>query len=252
MPKDNFFASLPNRGEVRISGPDRTSFLQGLITNDVEKLEPGALLYACFLTPQGKFLHDFFIREEEDTLILDCEGGARAQDLGTRLSRYKLRADVEIDVNEDVEVYSLLPSPRKRGPHSHTSGSDQIPARGGDDVLFYKDPRHADLGSRTYKKPENLTEKPFEEWDRLRISLCFPDGSRDLIPEKSTLAEANMDGLNAIDYDKGCYVGQELTARMHYRSLGKKHLAVVDPNALPEGAELRSSCGDIALALIRP
>ena len=107
------------------------------------------------------------------------------------------------------------------------------------------------MGFRSFDKPDNIPEKPFEEWDKTRIELTIPDGSRDLIPQKSTMDEARMDQLGAVSYDKGCYVGQELTARMHYRGLGKKHLQTVNLNALPEGAELRSSCGDIGIALVK-
>ena len=125
---------------------------------------------------------------------MDIEGGARAQDLLKRLETYKLRADVTLELADQIPVYAIL---------------------GGLD-------------------PAGI-----------------PDGSRDLIPEKSTMDEARMDTLNAIDYDKGCYVGQELTARMHYRGLGKKHLEVVDIHTLPEKSDLRSTCGDIGLALVR-
>lgn len=222
-----FFTTLPNRGLIHIEGEDRNNFLQGLITNDIEKLESGKLLYACLLTPQGKFLHDFFISKGDGFLLLESEGGARAQDLYERLNKYRLRADVQISVENNAPVYAVI-------------GAN----------LGIKDPRHDEMGYRSFEKPD-LLEQPFETWDRHRINLTIPDGSRDLIPEKSTMDEAHMDQLNAIDYDKGCYVGQELTARMHYRGLGKKHLQTVNVNDLPEKAELRSKCGDIGIALIR-
>ncbi len=214
---------------MHIEGKDRIDFLQKLITNDMGKLEAGKILYACLLTPQGKFLHDFFIHGGEDFLLLDCEGGARAHDLAKRLNIYRLRADVQISVEEHNDVYAIFGAPD----------------------IGLPDPRHADMGTRSFEKPDHIPEAPFETWDTQRISLCIPDGSRDLIPEQSTMDEAHMDQLNAIDYNKGCYVGQELTARMHYRGLGKKHLATVKTDALPEKAELRSHCGEIGLALIR-
>lgn len=222
-----YFTTLPSRGLIHIEGKDRHDFLQGLITNDIEKLESGKLLYACLLTPQGKFLHDFFISEGDGFLLLECEGGKRAQDLYERLNKYRLRADVQISVEENAPVYAVIGT-----------------------AVGIKDPRHDDMGYRGFEKPD-LPEQPFETWDTLRINLTIPDGSRDLIPEKSTMDEARMDQLNAVDYDKGCYVGQELTARMHYRGLGKKHLQTVNVNDLPEKAELRSSCGDVGIALIR-
>lgn len=230
------FVRLEKRGLITLSGPDAKDFLQDLITNDIRKLSPGTLLYACLLTPQGKFLHDFFLveRAADGAVLLDCEGGERARDLARRLGMYKLRKDVMIEIQERNTVYALL-----------SAG-----AQPGDNVSF-ADPRHPDMGLRSFVKPENLPEAPFSEWDRLRISLTIPDGSRDLKVGVSTMEEARMDTLNAIDYQKGCYVGQELTARMHYRGLGKKHLRTVKLEELPEDAELRSSCGDIGIALVR-
>jgi hypothetical protein len=224
------FVTLEHRGLITLEGPDTREFLQALITNDIGKLTPATPLYACLLTPQGKFLHDFFAVEREDgAILLDCEGGVRVADLAKRLTMYKLRKDVTIETQENHAVYAVLDSPAPGLP----------------------DPRHPALGRRSSTKPDNLPEAPFETWDRLRISLAIPDGSRDFEVGTSTMDEARMDSLNAIDYEKGCYIGQELTARMHYRGLGKKHLYTVTLSELPKGAELRSTCGDIGLALVR-
>ena len=226
MPENAYCVTLPNRGLVTITGPDRREFLQGLISNDINLLDRQPCVYACLLNAQGKFLHDFFITEQDDTIFLDCESGARAQDLFKRLSMYKLRANVTIKIQEHNHVYA-------------GQGSHGIP-----------DPRHPAMGFRSFDKP-SFDEKPFEEWDRLRITLTIPDGSRDMIPEKSTLMESNIDQLSGISFEKGCYIGQELTARMHYRALVKKRLKTVSLHQLPEGAELRSSCGDIGIALVK-
>ena len=238
---DSFFVKLKNRGLIHLEGPDRHAFLQGLITNDINTLKPGKALYACLLTPQGKFLHDFFITEGHDFTLLECEGGGRAQDLFERLNRYRLRADVQISVEENVPVYATLPP-----LIPPASGGARAQRRGG-----APDPRHPEMGIRAFEKPSDLEEKPFEDWDRRRIRFGIPDGSRDMIPEKSTLDEANIERWNGVSHDKGCYVGQELTARMHHRGLGKKHLKTVELDALPDKAELRSSCGNIGLALIK-
>ena len=229
MAQTPFFTKLKNRGLIFVSGPDRHDFLQGLITNDMDKLTPDKPLYACLLTPQGKFLHDFFVIEgTEDEILLDCEGGERAQDLFERLNQYKLRKDVELGLEENKDVYAVFGA-----------------------SMGWPDPRHKEMDERCFVKPDGLEEKPFEAWDEQRIRLAIPDGSRDLIPGQSTMDEGRMDTLNAIDYDKGCYVGQELTARMHYRGLGKKHLETVKLDELPDKAELRSQCGDIGIALVR-
>ena len=219
------YSSLPNRGLIKVSGADRRAFLQGLISNDVNLLDKQPSVYACLLTAQGKFLHDFFLTEKDDTILIDCEGGARAEDLAKRLKMFKLRSKVEIEVEPSHNVYI-----------SNTEGWD--------------DPRHPDLGKRSFTKPAG-EEQPFEVWDKKRIMLAVPDGSRDMIVEKSTLLESGIDILNGISWDKGCYVGQELTARMNYRALVKKRLQTVKVNELPDGAELRSTYGDIGIALVK-
>lgn len=239
-----FFTSLPNRGTVRIAGPDRRLFLQGLITNDVALLDPpGAMVYACLLTPQGKFLHDFFMTEQDDMIQLECEGSARAADLAATLKKFRLRSKVEIEHTETQDVFVSL------------NGQ-------------YRDPRHPALGARSYTRPDEGDEAPFAEWDRHRITFGIPDGSRDMLIGQSTMMECGLDRLNALSLTKGCYMGQELTARMHYRGLAKRHLIPVHIPGHPPGStlpppgtdlrdgdtligEMRSSCGNIGLALLR-
>ena len=235
-----FFVKLQNRGLLQIEGEDRGAFLQGLISNDMKALETQPAIYACLLTPQGKFLHDFFVIKGDGVLLLDCEGGDRAQDLYKRLLMYRLRSKVQISIEDHHDVYAVI-------GHEVPSG--------------FADPRHDGLGYRVFEPPADITEQDFEAWDRLRISLCVPDGSRDMVVEKSTLLECGVDRLHGISYTKGCYVGQELTARMHHRGLAKKHLYVVQ-GALPAAGdditadgrllgEMRSSCGDTGLALLK-
>ncbi len=229
MTQDPFYTTLPARGRIVLSGPDRAAFLQDLVTQDIRLLTPDALLYSCLLTPQGKFLHDFFIlAPDADTILLDCEGGTRTQDLFKRLTLYRLRKRVELTCGEDAPVYGVF-----------------------GEALGWPDPRHPEMGFRSYEKPQTLPESPFCVWDHWRITLGIPDGSRDLVIGQSTLDEGRIEALHGVSYDKGCYVGQELTARMHYRGLGKKHLQRVPLSALPAGAELRSTCGDIGLALVK-
>lgn len=228
MPQEPFFTTLKNRGQIKISGESKKSFLQALISNDVALLNNQKAIYACLLTPQGKFLYDFFITEEANKLLLDCEGGDRSKDLSKLFNMYKLHADIDIETTTNIPVYAIMNSSE----------------------YGYQDPRHKDIGYRSYIKP-NLPEKDFKYWDYLRISLCIPDGSRDMLVGKSTLLESNIDKLFGVSFDKGCYIGQEITARMHYRALVKKRLKYVNINELPEGAKLRSSCEDIAIALIK-
>ena len=234
-----FYVTLPNRGLIHIEGEDRVEFLQGLVSNDLTKLEQQRIQYACLLTPQGKFLHDFFLHWGKDFILMDCEGGARTQDLYDRLNKYRLRADVKISVENNNVVYASI-----------------------DHKIGLPDPRHFKMGHRSFEKPDGL-EESFLEWDRERILLGIPDGSRDLEVERSTMLECNLDKFHAIDWDKGCWMGQELTARMHHRNLGKKHLRVLKFDGIPPApfsdieingktiGNMRSSCSDVGLAIIK-
>ena len=219
MPQDTYFTTLKDRGCLTITETDKEDFLQGLISNDITLLKTQDCVYSCLLTPQGKFLYDFFITQSGDILKIECEGGQRVNDFAKVLNMYKLRSNVQIDIEESITVYAVF----------------------GSTEYGHKDPRHADMGYRSFEKPD-LPEKEFDVWDRHRINLAIPNGSRDLIPQKSTLAEGRIDELHGLSYDKGCYVGQELTARMHYRGLAKKYLTTVTPddlglNALPAFGE---------------
>lgn len=245
MTQNVFYTRLKNRGQITVSGSDRRTFLQGLISNDINLLDTQSLIYACFLTPQGKFLYDFFIREEARSLVLDCEGGERAESFFRVLQMYKLHANVEISMVTEIEVFACF-------------GFEH----------GFPDPRHEEIGRRFYGiPPQGIEEKPFDVWDCLRIALCVPDGSRDMVPQKSTLLECGIDRLNGVSFGKGCYMGQELTARMHYRGLVKKHLRCVSPQDIgyeqfpPSGTEIvrdghiigemRSFCGNIGIALLK-
>jgi folate-binding protein YgfZ len=240
MSIEAFCVTLPGRGLIHVEGADRVEFLQGLVSNDVEKLEEQHIQYACLLTPQGKYLHDFFLHHGDGFILIDCEGGERAKDLYHRLNRYRLRADVKLSVEEDNSVFAVF---------------------GNDEGL--PDPRHAEMGRRSFEKPD-LPEKSFDEWDMTRLKLGIPDGSRDMEVERSTMLECNLDKFNAVDWKKGCWMGQELTARMHYRNLGKKHLQALEfldtapPPPLSDliigdrlAGQMRTSCGPFALAMVK-
>ena len=223
------FVKLP-RDIVAISGTDNRTFLQGLVSQDMDRTSAVTSIYSALLTPQGKYLHDFFIAQTGDTLLVDCEAG-RGADLIQRLSRFRLRADVQLEPRDDLCVFAILGD----GAHE-TLGLSMAPGQTAPiaDGLAFTDPRAPALGCRLIgSSPETLawlaqaglTEAGFETYDALRISLEVPDGSRDMEVEKSTLLESNFDELNGIDWEKGCYMGQELTARTKYRGLVKRKLA---------------------------
>ena len=238
---------LPNRGLLRVSGEDAEDFLQNLVSNNIARASADTAVYATLLTPQGKFLHDFFAIRDDAGFLLDCEAD-RLPDLKRRLTLYKLRAKVELsDETENWQVLAIL--------NGEAEGA-----------LVFADPRHDGMGRRAILPAETTVEgdeAPFEAYEARRIGLGLPDGSRDIEVEKSFLLEHRMDEFNAIDFKKGCYVGQELTARTKYRgNVRKKLTRVAVEGDLPEpgtpvladGIEvgtIRTGLGGEALAVLR-
>jgi folate-binding protein YgfZ len=267
MPEASF-ALLDDRGVLAVSGADRRSFLQGLVSNDVEKVGPAQARFAALLTAQGKYLHDFMMIEFDEALWLEAEAG-RLGGLRRRLSIYRLRAKVELDEQPELAVAVVF------GEGALAAmGLSEAPgvARPFGSGVAFVDPRLPALGARCILpsidiRPAlegiGLAESGFPAYDRLRIELGIPDGGRDLVPEKSILLEAGFDELNGVDWQKGCYIGQELTARTKYRGLIKKRLMPVKidgpapaPGAIVtadgrEVGEMRSSRDGLGLALLR-
>jgi len=242
-------AYLPERGVIAVSGPDRVEFLQGLVSNDVALAMPGKpmgrAVWAALLSPQGKWLADFFILSDGETLLLDCER-AQTDMLVVRLSRYRLRARVTIaDVSAEWAV--------------HAAWGTAPPVDG----LIAADPRLPEAGWRVLTLAPLAGSASAADWDHYRLSLGLPDGSRDLETDKTVLLEAGFDELSGVSWTKGCYMGQELTARTKYRGLIKRRLVPVRvEGALPPpgtpvtraGVEvgiLRSGHDAMALATLR-
>jgi folate-binding protein YgfZ len=258
--------ALNDRAVISVKGPDARSFLQGLISNDVEKVAADRAVYSAFLTAQGRFLHDFFVAASGDALWLDVEA-ARADDLRRRLSIFRLRAKATLALEPDLAVEALVGD----GAAAHL-GLSTDPGQGGplDGGVAFVDPRLAAMGVRIVRprgaRPVELARIPAGEpdaYDRLRLMHGLPDGSRDLPVEKAILLENGFDELNGIDWKKGCYVGQELTARTKYRGLVRKRLMpVMVDGPLPapgtvvtvdgqDAGEMRSGRDGRALALLR-
>ncbi|HVR67430.1 MAG TPA: folate-binding protein [Verrucomicrobiae bacterium] len=256
------FATIAKRrGVLRIAGEDRVSFLQGLVTNDVARAAAGQPVYSALLTAQGRFLHDFFIVPQTDALLLDCEAERRA-DLMRRLGIYKLRAKVTIEDKTGSLAIVLL----------WGDALDPDALRGNDAAAIFADPRLPALGARAIVAADNaaswIAKYGFnaaneDSYDHHRIALGVPDGSRDLPVERALLLENGFDELHGIDWQKGCYIGQEVTARMRYRSLVRKQLLPVSidgptpdfgaPITLDgaEAGEMRSAVEGLGLALLR-
>jgi len=251
------YVMLEGRGVLAIEGEDAREFLQGLISNDIEKATEETAIYAAILTPQGKYLFDFMIVQRGDQLLLEAEA-SRLQALSQRLTMYKLRAKVDItDVSEEFAVIALL------GPEGITaSGLPEQPgiAAPFDDGIVFVDPRLSALGARTLL-PSSSAEAALEakglnagesaDYDKLRLQLGIPEGSQDLTIDKATLLESGFEELNGVDFDKGCFVGQELTARMKYRALVKKRLMPVAFEGEPPASGALIKAGDREIGEIR-
>ncbi len=205
---------MSNRRILRLSGKDTDSFLQGLITNDVRRLDDG-LVYAALLTPQGKYLADFFLKRDDESVLLDV-AETLADGLAKRLTMYKLRADVAIDQTDLNLQRGTGPAPEGALP----------------------DPRHPDLGWRAYSAAPESDDGT--DWDAIRVRHCIPETGIELTPD-SYILESGFEALNGLDFKKGCYVGQEVTARMKHKTELRKGLRVVEiAGTAPIGAEIKS------------
>lgn len=189
-----------DRTVLKISGADAQRFLQDLVTNNLDKTN---LIYAALLTPQGKYLFDFFLLKQNDAWLLDVKSDC-AQALAQRLMMYRLRADVVI---EDSGL-------------SVQCGLGDLP----DGAVA--DPRHSALGWRFYTS--NAGDEASIDWDAIRVEHCIPETGIELIADNTYILEAGFERLDGIDFKKGCYVGQEINARMKHKTELRKGLITVN------------------------
>lgn len=240
------FARLHRRALVSVSGPDWRSFLQGLITQDVESLAEGELRYGALLTPQGRLLYDLFILGGTDSVLLDVDAQAR-EALIQRLSMYRLRAKVGLERAEGG-VFALWNAAEAEDP-------------------WRRDPRLPALGFRAYALEAPAVDAAAgdeDAYDAHRLSLGVPDPSRDCRGDGDYPIEANLDLLNGIDFRKGCFIGQETTSRMKRRGQIKSRMVPVSLEGGPPAAgaevlaggnlragEVRSARDGRAMALLR-
>jgi tRNA-modifying protein YgfZ len=216
--------TLINRALIRLSGEDVRGFLQGLVTNDVLGPLP---VWAGLLTPQGKVLFDFIIWAQGDDLLIDCEREATGE-LAKRLTLYRLRRVIKIEREEHLCVHWSL-----------TAG------------IGVPDPRNADLGQR-WLAPESGEVGADEAFLQHRLSLGIVEGRAELGSDKTLWLEANAREQNGVSFSKGCYIGQENTARMHHRDKVNKRLAVLPMDTDP-GADARIwySAAGYAVTIVR-
>jgi tRNA-modifying protein YgfZ len=229
---------LENRIIIKVSGEDRIAFLQGLVTNDVSQLSP---MYSALLTPQGKYLFDFFIIPQPDHLLIDCEE-SKSQQLISKLKLYKLRSKVELSIDDTHDIV-LSDTPIEA-------------------LISYLDPRDTRLGYRIIMPSPSSYSPDSDQYLNLRLEYCIPEGDTDLFQDKSIPMECRLDDLHGINWTKGCYMGQELTARTKYRGLVRKSLVSVSVDGSLNGekiiyfedkevGDLRSHNSSLGIAYLR-
>ena len=251
------YTELSDRAVLRLTGADTRSFLQGLVTADVDHLSETQALYAGLLTPQGKILFDFFLAQSGEEIFIDC-AKPQAADLTKRLTFYKLRAAVEIaDVSEERTVVAIW-------------GGD-VP---GDtsDAVCYADPRFSQAGTRllvaageieAIASQLGLAQAGEAAYHAHRIALGLADSVRDIGSGEHFPHECNFDQIGGVDFKKGCYVGQEVVSRTEHRGTARKRMVPLhfDGAAPAPGTEITgngkavgevlSTAGTLALGLIR-
>ena len=248
------FVALLDRAVLDVTGPDAEEFLQGLVTNNLDKLKDRDALFAALLTPQGKINYEFFIIPKQQGFYLEMAKGG-LDEIFKKLSLYKLRADVEIaNLSESHMVFWLA------GPGELSCA----------EALIFGDPRSNDLGLRAIVPVdqmstfcEGLEASTPDDYLNARLETEIPEGGYDYALGNTFPHEACYDLLDGVDFSKGCYVGQEVVSRMQHRSTTRKRIVCVSSDdALPEsGAEIRtessllgvlgSRLGQKGLALIR-
>ena len=245
-------AHLKDRAAVRVSGDDAAKFLQGLVTSDVDRVGPDTAIHTSLLTPQGKILFEFFVARDGEGFVLDCPADTAAE-LAKRLTFYKLRAAVELSVAEDASVWAVW------------DGTPPV----GEGVIIFPDPRLPELGHRCIVQEDGT---PFAgetgavdaaAYHDHRIGLGVAEGGQDFDLGDAFPHEANFDQLGSVDFEKGCFVGQEVVSRMQHRGTARKRVVPVqgDTDLPPSGTEivagetplgtLGSTSGTQGLALLR-
>lgn len=212
--------TAPDRTVLAVTGKDALTFLQGLVTNDLRPLERGpGIVWAALLTPQGKYLADFFVVRSGERLLIDI-ARVLASDTLRRLLMYRLRADVRIEASDLHVLRGLGDAPEGAIP----------------------DPRHPGLGWRAWA--DRTGTDPVIDWDAIRVENLVPESGVELIPEDSYILEQGFERLHGVDFRKGCYVGQEVTARMKHKTELRKGLVRVRvEGTAPVGTEVTAEDG---------
>ena len=199
------FQQLSDRKLIKVSGSEAEAFLENIITCSITGLAQDEGRFGALLTPQGKILFDFLISRQEDHFLFDISQ-TLAADFIKRLTFYKLRADVTIEIpGEGISVFAFWNDLPKKDTH-----------------ICIKDPRHSQLGWRCYG--QTPPQGSAADYELNRISLCIPDGGKDFQYGDAYPHETLMDQFGGVDFKKGCYVGQEVVSRMQHRGTTKKRI----------------------------
>jgi len=225
---------LEGRGFIQVKGPETKEFLQNIVTNDLNKVTDKSTIFSSILTPQGKYLFDFFILKLKDSYLLECEKKSTAEIIKI-LNFYKLRSKIDfIDISEKYSA--LIISIEKFKELNKSSLSKGLTSNYGDD-LVYVDPRNEKLGAKIISKLENvyltikklnlkITDK--EKYYIKSFKLGIPQIHLDKFKDKIFGIENNLDELNGIDFKKGCYVGQENTSRIKLRKKLRRRILPIE------------------------
>lgn len=239
------WAKLRDRGVVAVSGEDAQHFLHNLVTNNIERLEPGSAGYGALLTPQGKVQFDFIVLAADGQYLFDLPAGL-VDNFMQRLMLHRLRAKVSIEARPDLEVVAAWET-------------ETAPAG------FFADPRLPALGFRRIAAPSGTTlpgtEGDGAAYSQHRIALGVPEGGADFAYGDAFPHDANIDQLGGVDFAKGCYVGQEVVSRMRHRGTARRRIVRVEGERLSSGDEIAdgtlpvgtigSAAGNRGLALVR-
>ena len=217
MLEPNKIFKLSKSSLILIEGNDKFDFIQGIISNDIKFLKKKKSIYAAMLSPQGRYLYDFFITNHNNNFLLECPS-FQATEIYKKLNLYKLRSDVKIKIIETFDIFLVS----KLNLDEFTINNSES--------LFFEDPRFNNNLMRVYApkeftiKNKKISLMNADQYDDFRINMSIPDFTKDSQKEKSLLLEMRFDELNGISWEKGCYLGQEITARMKYRGKVKKKI----------------------------
>ena len=224
---------INQRSLLRLSGEEALGFLHDILTASLADLPIGEMQQSCLLSPQGRILFDMFIYHIDKGEVLVEVDKVQADELRKKLTLYRLRRPITIASEDKMGIVTWF--------------DDAAPPK---DVTVFKDKRHEDMGYRTVMPLEAIGALPLgnmDDYNWQRISLALPEGAQDLEPNRALMLEAGLDELRAVDFQKGCYIGQEVTARTRYRGLVKKRLTPMRSKQLAAGEAITLDGKDVGI-----